>query len=174
MTEVVISPRALERLKDGPVQGYAVRAVPRGKRHERVEVGLVHWTRAARRPVVRGGPEQWAPGFAPGTVTQVPQHIVEAVQASAPAEIRRTAREKFGELVRDLLADAHAFSNDGRIVWPKSVRDQMEVIGIAQGKADIIAEVEALARHYTEKGAWLQREKDRRHVTAGWHGHTSS
>ena len=59
-------------------------------------------------------------------------------------------------------------------MWPKSVEDEIRVLGIAQGKTSLMEQVEQLARHYIVKGARIQQEQDRKRITSDWHGHLSA
>ena len=146
-----------------------VEQTPRGRR-----IRLAPWTEASIRPMKKGAPEEWDPA-ANGAVYEVPQSQVEALHAGLPQEIRRTAREKYKELVKRLYADANAmFYKDGVIRWPRSIEREIQVLGIAQGKPDLAKQVEALARRYIEKGARTQQAQDRKRVTRDWSGHLSA
>lgn len=136
-----------------------------GKRRVR----LVPWQEAAQVN------EKWNRGNSPGTTHAVPGQMVQAMHSNLPAEIRTTAREKYRELVKRLWTDVNlTFYKDGEIRWPASIKNEIAVLGIAQGKPDLAKQVEALARRYMVKGARVQQTQDAKRVTRDWHGHYSA
>src|SRR5688572_612004 len=77
-------------------------------------VKLIHWTEAANR-AGKPNPKVFAPAEA------IPQHVFEDMQASLPAPVRRTSRERYQVLVGRLLEVGRASQAvAGRPVWPAS------------------------------------------------------
>ncbi len=106
---------------------------------------------------------------------EVPASVVQKMHANLPAEIRRTAREKYVELVGRLYRDAERqFKVNGRVQWPASIERELAVLGIAKGKEHIVEQVERLASQMIVKGARQQQAQDSKRTARGWHGHLSA
>ncbi len=106
---------------------------------------------------------------------EVPASVVQRMHANLPAEIRRTAREKFQELVARMYRDAERqFKVNGKVQWPASIEKELAVLGKAKGNEHLVAQVERLASHMLVKGAREQQAQDSKRVTRGWHGHLTA
>lgn len=97
------------------------------------------------------------------------------LSADLPPIIRRSARERYRALVRQLFAEGQkSYALFGYPVWPKSLQDELKVLGWKEGNPDLQGQVEALARKYIEEGARIQKAKDSKKVALDWHGHYSA
>jgi hypothetical protein len=161
----VIPNEVLNRVKEGPVPG----VVPSIERQPNGD-NLVTLRKPSLTPT-----GEWAPGNEPGAAHEIPQEMQTRMFTGLPTDIRRTARERFGELVRRLWTDANlTFYKDGEVRWPKSIQNEIAVIGLAQGKPDLGKQVEELARRFIVKAARQQQDQDQNKVVSDWHGHLSA
>ncbi len=128
------------------------------------------------------GVKAWTPDGGPtqdkltgAKPVKVPQAMVDRMHANLPAEIRRTAREKFVELAGRLYRDAEqVFKVDGRIKWPESIERELAILGKAKGNEHLVAQVERLAGRMIVKGAREQQAQDSKRSTRPWNGHLSA
>jgi hypothetical protein len=156
LPETIIPNSVLRRVKDGPVPG----VVP----HIEMRPNGDH--------VIGLAPPTMTPD---GRFTGAESKPVTHTFTGGPAEVRRHARVRYQELLRRLWSDANLhFYKDGEIRWPKSIEDEIAVLGIAQGKPNLAAQVESLARRFIERGAREQQAQDQKRITADWHGHLSA
>jgi hypothetical protein len=166
LSRTVIPNEVYTAVKEGPVPGVvpSIERQPDGN-------NLV----TLRKPSVNPMTGALTKDNQPGTEHAVPQEMVTRMFTNLPAEIRRTARERFAELIKRIWTDAQtSFYLDGQIRWPKSIQNEIAVLGLAQGKPDLAKQVDALARHFIVKGARQQQEADRKRISIDWHGHLSA
>ena len=148
-------------LKKGPVEGYVLQMDVATK-----ETALVPQEMSYK---ARG--QEAAP---------VPQASLEAMQASLPLEVRRTARERMRALTGRLVADGLAMKRaTGKVVFPKSVEDEIRLLGAAEGDPRLLERIEAgsvkaierYAGFLMDKAARNQRKGDVKKTALDWHGH---
>ncbi len=179
--KTVIPNDVYRKVKEGPVPG-VVPVIEQQRNGDNVvklaKPSLVAANRAGvirdphGKPVAESLQAKWAPGI---TKAEVPAGMEQRMFTGLPAEIRRTARQRYAELLKRLYSDATLhFYKDGEIRWPKSIRDEIAVIGIAQGKPNLADQVETLARHFLVKGARQQQAQDQKKIALDWHGHLSA
>lgn len=175
MPETIIPNKVWRAVKEGPVQGVVpvIDRTPTGDQVVRLAPPSI------QRVTGRGAPIKDKDGQVIGHRANVKwtakAEAPSNLTFTGPAEIRRTARERYQELLRRLWSDANlTFYKDGEIRWPKSIQDEIAVLGIAQGKPDLAQQVEALARHFIVKGAREQQAHDYKKVALDWHGHLSA
>lgn len=127
--------------------------------------GLIDWRQASVTPDKR-----WRRLPAPS-----PEQMKAELTKDLPPVVRREARERFKVLVNRLYEDGlKTYQAHGYPVWPKSIQDELAVLGWQIGNPDLRGQVEALARKYVEEGARKQREKDQKKSVLDWHGHATA
>lgn len=170
MSNTVVPNEVYRAVKDGPVEGVVTSIEPQPNGDNLVTL---------RKPSTRWNPQTKAWELKPenqaGARHDVPQELVSNMFSDLPTEVRRTARERYQELLRKLWADVNLhFYKDGQVRFPKSIQDEIAVLGLAQGKPNLNKQVEALARRFIVKGARQQQEQDSKRVVRDWHGHLSA
>ncbi len=172
MTELIVPNSVMRAVKDGPVPG----VVPAGEVSpdgSTVTMKLVPQNMAARYNAPAG--RVWNHEDVLQPSTQIPLSAVQAMKDSLPAIVRREARERFAAMMIPLYRDAsQRFYKDGRIEWPQSIKDEVGIIGAAQGNMTLVQQVEEVLRRFVVKGAREQQAQDARHITSDWHGHMSA
>lgn len=159
-----MSPADVAELRRGPVVG----AIPRVHADGRIE--LVPWQKATRVGSP-GQPNNWNPRVMVQSV-RVPEEMVQRMQEALPPVIRRTPRERLRVLVERLVHDARRSQQTfGYVKWPKSIEDELRLIGWKEGEPLLLERIEQLAGRFMEKAAHQQRESDQRKVVKDWHGH---
>lgn len=104
-----------------------------------------------------------------------PEQMKAELSRDLPPVVRREARERYKVLVNRLFADGmKSYETFGYPVWPKSIQEELRVLGWKTGNPDLRGQVEALAKKYIEEGARKQRAKDAHKTALDWHGHTSA
>jgi hypothetical protein len=127
--------------------------------------GLIPWQQGSVTP-----DRKWRRLPAPTT-----EQMQAELRKDLPPIVRREARVRFAAIRDRLLADAErSYSVTGRVVWPKSMQDELTALGWKVGNPNFRAQVEDLARKYVEEGARKQRAKDQHKVTLDWSGHTTA
>lgn len=171
---ITLTPRAkaLMEAGGGQVRGYVPVAAPGGK------VDLVPWTKAPR-VTPRKGPTRWNPKVMVQNIP-VPEHVQKAMLEGLPPEIRRTPRERYKVLVTRLVHDAMKAKREfGRVIWPKSIEDEIRRLSWLEGDPTLLQRIENGATEAIEKfagslmenAARNQRAKDQHKVALDWHGH---
>jgi hypothetical protein len=104
-------------------------------------------------------------------VERVPQALVDELHQDLPDPVRRTARERYENLVMRLTATARITKDTyGYVRWPSSVQTVLDDLGV-KNTASEREQVYALAKHYIVKAENQQRRKDSKKVVSDWHGH---
>lgn len=112
----------------------------------------------------------------------IPAHVQEFMQA-VPAEVRRSARERYRELVSQLVADGLRTKKlTGKVEFPASIEREIQTLAVAEGDPTLLTRIkngsiEAIERY----AAWQMRQvaaqqkaQDRKKVALDWHGHYSA
>ena len=131
---------------------------------------LISWRDGARYNKARG--RYWNPEVSRPSPAG---HLVAKLNEGLPAVVRRTPRQRYDVLLQRLVQDGlKSYKAFGRVEWPKSIQDELRVLGWKDGDPNFWGQAEALARKFIEEGANIQRAKDQRKVTLDWHGHLSA
>lgn len=103
---------------------------------------------------------------------EVPQAMVEQMQAQLPPVIRREPRERLKVLVQRMVEDAMRSKRQfGYVRWPASVEKELRAVGWREGEPDLVGKIEEAAARLMEVAANRQRMSDQRKATLDWHGH---
>lgn len=71
------------------------------------------------------GKVEWKPGMEPGQAVAVPQEMVDRMSARLPAEVHKTARQRYRELVQTLYRDLRESYRDGQAFLPASMAAEL-------------------------------------------------
>lgn len=103
------------------------------------------------------------------------QQLLAKLYEDLPPIVRREPRQRYEVLLNQLVEQGlKTYRAYGYPVWPKSIQQELKVLGWKEGDPDFYAQAEALAGKFIKEYAQKQKAKDQRKSALDWHGHYSA